>query len=122
MIKRVKMLFCIPCLILVLYFGIASIFFPKYRSYIKEGWRCFLDKLMGKKCVASFDNRMRLAVSMWFTEKNMPRVGKFLHNERNFNLTLIVVGVVSTVVSVILFILLINFLISPPCVNDTCPI
>ena len=104
-----------------MYFGIASIFFPKYRSYIKKGWRCFLDKLKGKKCVASFDSRMRLAVSMWFAERGMPSVGKFLRNERNFNITLIVVGVVSTILTIALFILLINFLLYPPCVEDVCP-
>ena len=114
--------FCIPCLILVLYFAIASIFIPRYRTYIKEGWRCFVDKLKGRKCAASFDNRMRLAVSMWFSERGMPGIGKFLNNEKNFNLTLIVVGVVSTIVSIILFILLINFLIYPPCADGVCPV
>lgn len=114
-------LFCIPCLVLIVYFGIASIFFPKYRSYIKEGWHCFLSKLKRKKCVASFDNRMRLAVSMWFAERGMPSVGKFLRNERNFNITLIVVGAVSTIVSIVLFILLINFLLYPPCAEGICP-
>lgn len=111
----IDMFFCIPCLVLISYFAVASIFFPKYRSYIKEGWRCFWDKLKGRKCSASFDNRMRLAVSMWFSERGMPSVGRFLHNERNFNLTLIVVGVVSTIISIILFIILINFLTTPYC-------
>ena len=113
--------FCIPCLVLVIYFAIMGIFFPKYRRYIKEGWRCFLDKLKGRKCIASFDSRMRLAVSMWFSERGMHSIGRFLQNERNFNLTLMVVGVVSTVVSIVLFIMLINFLIYPPCANGVCP-
>ncbi len=115
-------IFCIPCLVLLAYFGIASIFIPRYRNYIKEGWRCFIDKLKGKKCSVSFDNRMRLALSMWFTERNMPSIGRFLHNKRNFEITLIVVGVVSTVVSIYLFALLINYLIYPPCVDDVCVI
>ena len=115
-------LFCIPCLILVSYFAIMSIFFPKYRTYIKEGWHCFLDKLRDRKCTASFDNRMRLAVSMWFSEKGMHSIGRFLQDERKFNLTLIVVGVLSTVISIILFVMLINFLIYPPCAGGVCPI
>lgn len=106
-------LFCIPCLVLVSYFAIAGIFFPKYRSYIKEGWRCFLDKLKGKKCIASFDSRMRLAVSMWFSEKGLSSIGKFLYDEHNFNITLTIVGVVFTILSIFLFILLINFLAAP---------
>jgi len=116
------MIFCIPCLVLISYFAIASIFVPKYRLYIKEAWQCFLDKLRGKKCSISFDNRMRLAVSMWFAEKNMPRIGKFLHDERNFKITLTMVGVVFTVISIFLFIVLLEYLAHPPCEGDVCSI
>jgi hypothetical protein len=116
-------LFCIPCLVLLAYFGIASIWVPRYRGYIKEGWRCFVDKLKGKKCSVSFDNRMRLAVSMWFTERKMPSVGRFLHNKRNFEITLIVIGVVTTIISIYLFALLISFLIESPCeAGDVCAV
>jgi len=113
-------LFCIPCLVLLGYFAILSIFFPKYRGYIKEGWRCFLDKIRRRKCAASFDSRMRHAVSMWFSEKGMPSIGRFLYDERNFNLTLIVVGIGFTILSIFLFILLINFLTSPSCPGPVC--
>ena len=116
-------LFCIPCLILLAYFAIASIWIPRYRTYIKEAWRCFSDKIRGRKCSVSFDNRMRLAVSMWFTERKMPKVGKFLQNKRNFEVTLVVIGVVTTIVSIYLFALLISFLIHSPCeTGDTCAI
>ena len=115
-------IFCIPCLVLLAYFGIMGIFFPKYRNYIKEGWRCFIDKLKGKKCSVSFDNRMRLAVSMWFTERKMPSIGKFLHNKRNFEMTLIIIGVVTTILSIYLLIVFINYLIYPPCENDVCSV
>jgi len=108
--------------VLLAYFAIAGIFFPRYRVYIKEGWRCFLDKLRGKECSVSFDNRMRLALSMWFTRRGMSSVGKFFYNKRNFNMVLIVVGVVSTIVSIYLFILLINYLIYPPCADNVCPV
>jgi len=113
-------LFCIPCLTLLLYFAIASIFVPRYRIYIKEGWRCFIDKLRGKKCSVSFDNRMRLKISAWFSKKGMPRIGKFLYNERNFNWTLIIIGVGTTVLSIYLMVVFINFIINPPCTVDTC--
>lgn len=112
--------FCIPCLVLIAYFGIAGIFFPKYRGYIKEGWECFLNKLRGRICSASFDNKMRLALSMWFTERGVPSLGRFFHNRRNFELTLIVIGVASTAVSMYLFALLMKFLIHSPCVEGVC--
>ncbi len=111
-------IFCIPCLILVLYFAVLGIFFPRYRGYIREGWRCFLDKIKGRKCSASFDNKMRLAFSMWLAERNMKRLGKFFYNERNFKWTFITIGVVTTV----LFCLLIIFLVYPPCTPDVCTI
>lgn len=104
------------------YFAIAGIFFPRYRVYIKEGWRCFIDKIRNKECSVSFDNRMRLALSMWLTRRGMPSLGRFFYNKRNFNITLIVIGVVSTIVSIYLFILLINYLIYPSCVDNVCPI
>ena len=116
------MVFCIPCLLLVAYFGIASIFIPKYRLYIKEGWRCFLDKLRGKKCSISFDNRMRLALSMWFAERNMTSLARFFNDERNFNITLTIVAIVSTVVSVYFLILFVNYIFYPPCVDNVCRI
>jgi len=114
------MIFCIPCLALLLYFIIASIFFPKYRIYIKEGWKCFLDKLLGKKCSVSFDNKMRINFSMWLTKKRMVRLGKFFYNKRNFDITLIVVVVILTAISMYFFILLIKFWISPPCAEGIC--
>jgi len=116
------MLFCIPCLALLLYFGVASIFVPKYRRYLKEGWHCFLDKLKGRKCSASFDNRMRLALSSWLTRRGMVRLGRFFYNKRNFNITLTILTIIFTIVSIYFFILLIKFLISPPCANNVCSI
>ena len=109
-------IFCIPCLVLLAYFGVMGIFFPRYRVYIKDGWRCFSDKIRGRKCSVSFDNKMRVALSVWFTRHRMVRVGRFLHNERNFNWTLIVFGVVTTIVTVYLFIIWMQFIfIQSPC-------
>ncbi len=108
-------LFCIPCLALVTYFAIASIFFPKYRVYMKEGWLCFMDKIRGKRCSVSFDNRMRIALSAWLTRKGMVRLGRFLHDKRNFSMTLTVIMVVSTLISIYLFALLIQYWLYPPC-------
>jgi hypothetical protein len=115
-------LFCIPCLALVAYFGIASIFFPKYRMYLREGWRCFMDKLRRKKCSVSFDNRMRLAFSGWLIRHKMVRAGRFINNERNFSITLTVVAVVSTIISIYLFVLFIHYLYNPPCSETTCSV
>jgi hypothetical protein len=115
------MIFCIPCLALLLYFVIAGIFFPRYRIYVKEGLRCFLDKLSGKKCSISFDNRMRLALSVWLTKRGMAKLGRFFYNKKNFDLVLTIIIVILTLISIYLFILWIQFLINPPCgVEDTC--
>ena len=114
-------LFCIPCLVLLLYFLVASIFFPKYRVYIKDGWGCFIDKLRGKNCSVSFDNKMRLAASEWFTKRGMLRVGKFLYNKRNFDWTLIVIGIATTLITVYLAFVAYQFwFIKPPCTVETC--
>lgn len=110
---------CIPCLALLIYFGVAGIFFPKYRMYLKEGWRCFIDKLKRKHCSVSFDNRMRIALSTWLTRHRMLRLGKFFHDQRNFNMTLTILAVVSTVISIYLFIVFVQFLYEPPCSPDT---
>lgn len=108
--------FCIPCLALLAYFGVMGIFFPKYRRYIREGWRCFTDKIRGKKCAVSFDNRMRMAFSMWLAKRGLVRAGKFFGNERNFNWTLIIIAVVSTAVSIYFMYLLYTFLfVQSPC-------
>ncbi len=114
--------FCIPCLLLIVYFAVAGIFFPKYRIFLREGWLCFVDKLRGRVCSVSFDNRMRIALSAWLTRRGMVRMGRFLHDERNFNITLTVFAIVSTVVSIYLFIVFVQFLYSPPCTADTCSI
>ncbi len=113
-------LFCIPCLVLLIYFGVASIFVPRYRVYIKDGWRCFIDKLMRRKCAASFDNRMRLAFSMWLTSHHMPGLGRFFHSERNFKLTFTVIGVAFTILSIYLIFVGIQFYFNPPCANNAC--
>ncbi len=116
-------LFCIPCLALLAYFAVASIFFPKYRIYLKEGWLCFLDKLRGKVCSVSFDNRMRIAFSAWLTRRGMVRLGRFLHDQRNFNLTLTVLAIVSTVISIYFLFLFVQFWFYPPCdTGSTCSI
>jgi len=112
------MIFCLPCLALLIYFCIAGIFVPRYRNYIKEGWKCFLDKLRGKICSVSFDNRMRIALSMWLARKGFVRLGRFFHNEKNFNIVLTITVVVFTIVSIYLFVLMIKFLVASPCAEE----
>ncbi len=112
-------LVCIPCFALLVYFGVMSIFFPKYRRYIREGWRCFTDKLRGKKCSVSFDNRMRLAFSAWLTKHGMIRLGRWFNNEKNFSNFLIAVTVITTILSVYLVILFIQLQINPVCYDGS---
>jgi hypothetical protein len=111
--------FCIPCLALLVYFLIMSIFFPRYRVYIREGWRCFIDKLKGRKCSVSFDNRMRLAFSGWLTKRGMVRMGRFFNDERNFNMTLTAIAVITTIISIYLIVLFVYFQLYPPCTQDS---
>ena len=116
-------LFCIPCLALIVYFLVMSIFFPKYRGYVREGWRCFMDKIRRKKCSVSFDNRMRMALSAWLARRGMVRLGRWFVNERNFNLFLTTFAILTTVLSIYLIILFIQFQINPPCdTGDTCAV
>lgn len=112
-------LFCIPCLALLIYFLIMAIFFPKYRVYIKEGWRCFKDKLLGKKCSVSFDNRMRLALSAWLVQHRMVRLGRWFNNERNFNWFLIIGTVLTTILTIYFVILFIQLQINPVCYDGS---
>lgn len=64
---------------------------------------------------------MRLALSMWFTKRGMPSAGRFFHNKKNFDMTLIIIGVVTTIISIYLFVVLIDYLFfNPPCVDDVC--
>lgn len=115
--------FCIPCLVLVAYFLLASLFIPRYRIYIKEGWKCFSDKLRGKECSVSFDNKMRLVTSEWFANHGMSRAGKFLYNKKNFDWTLITVGVATTILTVYLAFVAYDFwFVEPPCTEQTCGI
>lgn len=117
------MIFCIPCLALLLYFLIMGIFFPRYRGYLRESWICFLDKLRGKKCSISFDSRMRLSFSIWLTKKGMVRLGRFFYKKKNFDIVLSILIIVITIVSIYLFVLWIQYLINPPCdVGDSCAI
>ena len=112
------MIFCLPCLALLIYFGIAGIFVPRYRNYIKEGWKCFWDKLRGKLCSVSFDNRMRIALSMWLARRGFVRLGRFFHNEKNFNIVLTATVVVFTIISIYLLVLMIKFLVASPCAEE----
>lgn len=115
------MIFCIPCLMLILYFLILSIFIPRYRPYIKAGWKCFKDKIRGNKCNLTFDGLRRRDLSYWLLSKDMNRLGVFIGKERNFNIVLILIFIIFTLLSSYLFWLLIKFLfIASPCDVGKC--
>lgn len=113
---------CIPCLLLIAYFGIMAIFVPRYRVYFKEAITCFKDKLTGKKCSISFDERMRMKLSAWFLDRNHVKLGNFFNNKRNFNITMTILFIIFTIVSIYLFILLYQFIfVKSPCdTGDSC--
>lgn len=84
------------------YFLIASIFVPRYRSYIKEGWHCFIDKLRGKNCSVSFDNNETSLIGSGLQKKVCPEL-------ENFSTTK------ETYISILWF-------VKPPCAAETCGI
>ena len=107
---------CIPCLALLIYFLILSIFIPRYRTYLKEAWGCFIDKLRGRKCPVSFDKKMHQAFIMWLAKKNKVKLAKYFSDKKKFDLWLMVFLIVFSIISTILFIFLIKFLfIKSPC-------
>ncbi|UCD03194.1 MAG: hypothetical protein JSV63_00980, partial [Candidatus Aenigmatarchaeota archaeon] len=82
-----------------------------------------LDKLRRKKCSVSFDNRMRMAFSAWLTQRGLVRLGRFFISERNFNIFMTTFAIVTTVLSIYLIVLFIQFQITPPCdVGDVCAV
>jgi len=123
-VNKMVIFFCIPCLMLIAYFGILSIFAPKYRIDFKEAITCFIDKLKGKKCSISFDERMRMKLSAWLIDKGYIKLGKFFNNRRNFNITFTFIFIIFSIVTTYLFILLIQYLfIQSPCnIGDSCAI
>lgn len=109
-------IFCIPCLTLILYFLILSLFIPRYRILIKEAWLCFVDKLHGRKCSVSFDNKMHKAFVLWLAKRNHLKAARFFQKKRNFDIFLASTLIIFTIVTTWLFLLLIKFLfIEPPC-------
>ncbi|MBI5148095.1 hypothetical protein HZA33_00255 [Candidatus Pacearchaeota archaeon] len=111
---------CIPCLTLLLYFGILSIFIPKYRLYIRDAWRCFIDKLRGRKCPVSFDKKMHQAFILWLAHKNQVKLGRYFSDKKKFDLWVIIIFLIFSVVSTYLFWLLIKFLfIKSPCAGTS---
>ena len=65
---------------------------------------------------------MRIKTATWFADKGMARIGRFLYVKENFDLTLIVIGIAFTILSIYLLIVLMGFLVNPPCSVDTCGI
>lgn len=56
------MVFCLPCLALLLYFGFLGIFIPKHRKNVKLAFDCFWRKLLLRPCKQSFDQRIKSKV------------------------------------------------------------
>lgn len=71
-------IFCIPCLLLLLYFGILAIFVPSKRHYVKDAWHCFTRKLLMRPCDVEFDKQMKARFSAWLAAKGHPRAGAFV--------------------------------------------
>lgn len=114
---------CIPCLLLLLYFIVLGMFVPKYKGYWREALKCFVDKLKGRKCSISFDERMRISFSGWLADKGHIKAARFFNNKKNFEITMIVAFVVVTIVSTYLFALLIHWLfVQSPCIDNACKV
>lgn len=114
---------CIPCIALLLYFLVLGIFMPRYRTYVKDAWRCFLDKLRGKKCSVSFDNKMHHAFLLWLVKHNKMKLARFFHKKRNFDVFLGILLIALTILTTWLAWLLYKFLfIKSPCEGSVQPI
>jgi len=109
-------MFCLPCLFLIFYFIILGIFIPSKRKFIKDAIKCFWNKLTLQHCTDSFDMLMHIEFTMWLSENNYIYLSKFFKKKRNFDIFIIIIGFVFTVINILLFYLLYRFLfIKSPC-------
>lgn len=91
------MIFCIPCLGLLLYYAILAIFFPKYRKEVKLAFDCFWRKLTLRPCLQGFDQKMKNKATAKLM-KYSPRLAKFVHNYFDIIMTIFTI---LTIVSII---------------------
>lgn len=103
---------------LLLIFAIISIFFPKYRSFVKEAWQCFVNKLLMKKCEASFDTRIKASLVAYFIQRGKIKTAKFVN--KYFNVLITLAGVALIAISILLFYLFIEWIIlgHSPCIEN----
>lgn len=118
------MIFCIPCSMLLIIFGIIGLFFPKYRPFVKEAWKCFVNKLMMRKCEASFDTKVKASLVAYFMKRGNMKMAKFVN--KYFNIIVTIFGIIIVVVSIYLTYLFVKWIIlgQSPCTAEeaTCKI
>ena len=114
--------FCIPCLVLFLIVSVIAMFFPRYKPFIKESWRCFWDKLRMRPCEMEFDKKVKTKMVSKLIKRDKPKLANFVN--KYFDLSLIVLGIFMIVVMVYLTYLSVDWILlgNKPCNNGTCEI
>lgn len=112
-------LICIPCLALLIIFGLLSLFFPRYRPFVKDAWHCFWRKLTLRPCEQSFDQKIKSKLMAYFASKNNGTMARFVN--RHYETTMTVIGVVMIVLIVISSFLFIKWILlnRSPCAENT---
>jgi len=119
------MIFCLPCLSLILYFTIIGIFVPSKRGFINDAIKCFWKKLTSQHCTDAFDDLIHKKFVMWLADKNM-WLAKVYKDKRVFDMTLVISALAFFLINALLLILLYNWLfIKSPCLTPgkgVCPL
>jgi len=119
------MIFCLPCLALIIYFSILGIFLPSKRNFIKDAIQCFWKKLTFQHCTDAFDDLVHKQFVMWLSEKNKDSLAHFFSKKRNFDIVLSLATLVFIVLNGLLLILMYRWLfIKSPCDSQkgVCPL
>jgi len=102
-LKMILFIFCIPCLVLLLYFVILAVFVPSKRPYVALAWHCFTRKLLMRPCEVSFDEAMKAATTAWFIKSNHNKTARFINKHFADILTAIfIISLVLTIISILL--------------------
>ena len=114
-LRKSNMIFCLPCLSLIIYFVVIGIFFRTKRRFIKEATICFWKKITHQRCTDAFDDLMHKQFVMWLMNRSEVLARKF-KDKRLFDVTLVVIATIFSLINTLILILLYRWLfIQSPC-------
>jgi len=109
------MIFCLPCLSLIIYFAVIGIFFPSKRHLIKKAIKCFWKKITRQHCTDAFDDLVHKQFVMWLMDRNKFLAKKF-KDKRLFDVAIVFTAIAFTTINILLLVLLYKWLfIKSPC-------